>query len=200
MGRCRRPHRALCRRGFGYWRYRCHQYSTHYGDRHARKPCGETARGRCAAARLSSFHDPERKSQSATTREVTLKPRTRPTRKEIGLLRRRLPHWKHRGDVSTILRDLYLLFVYYCGIYYIARQLHRLLWRSRGAIYSYHRVNDYSKDVLTVDTMTFAAQLLAIRSRYPFSSTAHLVDCIRNKKPVQPTTITIQFDDCYRIF
>jgi peptidoglycan/xylan/chitin deacetylase (PgdA/CDA1 family) len=130
--------------------------------------------------------------------KLPLKPRTRPTRKEIGLLRRRLPHWKHRGDVSTILRDLYLLFVYYCGIYYIARQLHRLLWRSRGAIYSYHRVNDYSKDVLTVDTMTFAAQLLAIRSRYPFSSTAHLVDCIRNKKPVQPTTITIQFDDCYR--
>jgi len=35
MGVVGRPHRALCRRGFGYWRYRCHQYSTHYGDRHA---------------------------------------------------------------------------------------------------------------------------------------------------------------------
>jgi peptidoglycan/xylan/chitin deacetylase (PgdA/CDA1 family) len=99
--------------------------------------------------------------------------------------------------VTTILRDLYLLLVYHCGIYSMARQYHRLR-RSRGAIYLYHRVNDYSKDILTVDTTTFAAQLLAISRRYPFSSTAHLVDCIRGRKPLQPTTVAIHFDDCYR--
>jgi len=130
--------------------------------------------------------------------KLPIKPRTRPTNKEITSLRRRLPHWKHRGDASTILRNLYLLLVYYCGIYSMARQYHRLRRRSRGAIYLYHRVNDYSKDILTVDVQTFARQLLAIRKRYPISSTAHLVDCIRNRKPLQPTTIAIHFDDCYR--
>jgi Predicted xylanase/chitin deacetylase len=49
-----------------------------------------------------------------------------------------------------------------------------------------------------VDTETFAAQLLAISKRYPVSSTAALVDCIRNKKPLPPTTVAIHFDDCYR--
>ncbi len=130
--------------------------------------------------------------------QLPIKPRTRPTRKEIASLRRRLPHWKQRGDVSTILRNLYLLLVYYGGIYSIFRQYHRLRRRSRGAIYLYHRVNDFSKDILTVDTRTFAAQLLAISRHYAVSSTAQLVDCIRNQKPVQPTTIAIHFDDCYR--
>lgn len=130
--------------------------------------------------------------------KLSVKPRTRPTRQEIASLRRRLPHWKHRGDVSTILRNLYLLLVYYCGIYSLFRQYHRLRRRSRGAIYLYHRVNDFSTDVLTVDTKTFAAQLLAIRRRYPVSSTAHLVDCIRSKRLLQPTTVAIHFDDCYR--
>jgi len=130
--------------------------------------------------------------------KLPIKPRTRPTRKEIASLRRRLPHWKHRGDLSAIFRNLYLLCVYYFGIYSIVRRFHRLRGRSRGAIYLYHRVNAYSKDVLTVDTRTFAAQLLAIGKRYPVSSTAHLVDCIRDRRPFQPTTIAIHFDDCYR--
>jgi peptidoglycan/xylan/chitin deacetylase (PgdA/CDA1 family) len=130
--------------------------------------------------------------------KLSIKPRTRPKREDIVALRRRLPHWKQRSDVAAIARNLYLLLVYYSGLYAIVRQYHRLRRRSRGAIYLYHRVNDYSRDVLTVDRKTFAAQLLAIRKRYPLSSTAHLVDCIRNAKPFQPTTVAIHFDDCYR--
>jgi peptidoglycan/xylan/chitin deacetylase (PgdA/CDA1 family) len=49
-----------------------------------------------------------------------------------------------------------------------------------------------------VDTETFAAQLLAISKRYPVRSTAGLVDSVRNHKPLQPTTVAIHFDDCYR--
>jgi peptidoglycan/xylan/chitin deacetylase (PgdA/CDA1 family) len=113
------------------------------------------------------------------------------------LLQRRLPHWKRKGDVSKIARNLYLLFVYYSGLYFLVRQWHRLS-RSRGAIFLHHRVNDYSKDVLTVDSQTFAAQLLAISKRYPFSTTADLVDRILTKRPLQPTTVAIHFDDCYR--
>jgi peptidoglycan/xylan/chitin deacetylase (PgdA/CDA1 family)/folate-dependent phosphoribosylglycinamide formyltransferase PurN len=130
--------------------------------------------------------------------KLSIKPRPKPTRADAALLRRRLPHWKQQGDVSRIARNLYLLLVYYCGVYSLARQYHRLRRRSRGAIYLYHRVNDYSKDILTVDTGTFAAQLLAISKRYPVCSTSRLVDCIRNRKPLQPTTVAIHFDDCYR--
>jgi peptidoglycan/xylan/chitin deacetylase (PgdA/CDA1 family) len=44
----------------------------------------------------------------------------------------------------------------------------------------------------------FAAQLLAISKRYRFSTTADLVARILTRKPVQPTTVAIHFDDCYR--
>jgi peptidoglycan/xylan/chitin deacetylase (PgdA/CDA1 family) len=125
------------------------------------------------------------------------KPRSEPTRAGVALLRRRLPHWKRNGAVPTIVRNLYVLFVYYSGLYFMVRQWHRLS-RSRGAIVLYHRVNDYSKDDLTVDCRTFAAQLLAISQRYPLSSTADLVDRILTKRPLEPTTVAIQFDDCYR--
>jgi peptidoglycan/xylan/chitin deacetylase (PgdA/CDA1 family) len=125
------------------------------------------------------------------------KPRSKPSREEVASLRRRLPHWKDKGGVPAILRNLYLLFVYYSGIYLLVRQWHRLA-QSRGAIFLYHRVNDYANDVLTVDTETFAAQLLAISQRYPLSSSADIVDRIRAKKPVPPTTVAIHFDDCYR--
>jgi peptidoglycan/xylan/chitin deacetylase (PgdA/CDA1 family) len=130
--------------------------------------------------------------------KLSIKPRTKPTAKDVALLRRRLPHWKRSGAVSRIARDLYLLLAYYSGLYSLVRQYHRLQRRSRGAICLYHRVNDYSLDVLTVDTSTFAAQLLAISKRYPVSSTAGIVDCIRNGKPLPPTSVAIHFDDCYR--
>jgi peptidoglycan/xylan/chitin deacetylase (PgdA/CDA1 family) len=125
------------------------------------------------------------------------KPRSKPTRKDVTSLQRRLPHWKRRSEVSTIARNFYLLFVYYSGLYFLVRQWHRLA-RSRGAILLYHRVNDYSKDVLTVDSGTFAAQLLAISKRYPFSTSAELVNRILTKRRLQPTTVAIHFDDCYR--
>jgi peptidoglycan/xylan/chitin deacetylase (PgdA/CDA1 family) len=115
----------------------------------------------------------------------------------VASLRRRLPHWKRNGAIPTIVRNLYVLLVYYSGLYFVVRQWHRLS-RSRGAIVLYHRVNDYSKDALTVDCRTFAAQLLAISQRYPLAKTADLVECVLTKKPLRPTTVAIHFDDCYR--
>jgi peptidoglycan/xylan/chitin deacetylase (PgdA/CDA1 family)/folate-dependent phosphoribosylglycinamide formyltransferase PurN len=126
------------------------------------------------------------------------KPRTRPSIREVEEVRRKLPHWKSRhSDISGILRDLYLLLVYFSGLYWAVRQWHRRS-RSRGAIFLYHRVNDYSKDVLTVDTESFAAQLIAISKRYPFASTKDVVDCVRNERPLRATTVAIHFDDCYQ--
>jgi peptidoglycan/xylan/chitin deacetylase (PgdA/CDA1 family) len=129
--------------------------------------------------------------------QLERKARSTPTRKDVTFLRRRLPHWKVKGDVSTIVRNLYLLMVYYSGLYFLVRQWHRSS-QSRGAIFLHHRVNNYSKDALTVDSETFAAQLVAISKRYPFSSTADLVGNLLTKTPLQPTTVAIHFDDCYR--
>jgi len=125
------------------------------------------------------------------------KPRREPTREEVMLLQKRLPHWIRNSAVSTIVRNLYVLFVYYSGIYFVVRKCHRLSG-SRAAIILYHRVNDYAKDVLTVDCKTFAAQLLAISQRYSVSSTAELVDQLRAGRPLRPTTVAIHFDDCYQ--
>jgi peptidoglycan/xylan/chitin deacetylase (PgdA/CDA1 family) len=125
------------------------------------------------------------------------KARSKPTIRDEASLQRRLPHWQRRGGVSSIVRNLYILFAYYSGLYFLVRQWHRLS-RSRGAIFLHHRVNDYARDPLTVDAETFAAQLLAISKRYYFCSTADIVDCIVSKKPLAPTTIAIHFDDCYR--
>jgi peptidoglycan/xylan/chitin deacetylase (PgdA/CDA1 family) len=147
------------------------------------------------ASAVSMIRDGKAAPQSQEM--LSIKPRSKPTREEVAMLRRRLPHWKWRSDASTIARNLYLLLVYYSGLYFLVRQWHRLS-RSRGAIILLHRVNDYSKDVLTVDSETFAAQLLAISKRYPLSSTADLVDCLLNGRPLQPTTVAIHFDDCYR--
>jgi peptidoglycan/xylan/chitin deacetylase (PgdA/CDA1 family) len=125
------------------------------------------------------------------------KPRSKPSLKEEAQLQNRLPHWQRKGGVPSIVRNLYILSVYYSGLYFLVRQWHRLS-RSRGAIFLHHRVNDYSRDPLTVDPATFAAQLLAISQRYPVSSTAEIVDRILAHKPLPPTTVAIHFDDCYR--
>ena len=123
--------------------------------------------------------------------------RTRPTLSEVAELRRKLPHWREESALYTVVKNLYCLFAYYSGFYSLVRLLHRGC-KSRGAIFLYHRVNDVSKDPLTVDTETFASHLLAISKKYVPSSTATLVDCLVNKRAVQPTTVAIHFDDCYR--
>ena len=125
------------------------------------------------------------------------KPRSKPTREQVNSLKRRLPHWKQKSAASVIARNLYLLGVYYSGLYFVVRQAHRFS-RSRGAIFLHHRVNDFSKDPLTVDTRTFAAQLLAISRRYHFSSSADITDSILARRPLTPTAVAVHFDDCYR--
>ncbi len=59
-------------------------------------------------------------------------------------------------------------------------------------------MNDYANDKISVDTECFTAQLLAIAKRYPTMSSSELVECIRQKKRIAPTTVVIHFDDAYR--
>ena len=126
-----------------------------------------------------------------------MKPRTKPTRADVRRLRKKLPHWRRTSDAYTLFKNLYCLFSYYLGPFSLARILHRRQ-QSRGAIILYHRVNDYSKDPLTVDAETFAAHLLALSRHYPRISTSELVDSLQRKKSIPPTSIAVHFDDCYR--
>lgn len=126
-----------------------------------------------------------------------LKARSAPTAAEVWELQKRLPHWRQRSDARAITINIYLLLVYWSGLYFLMRMCHRGL-RARGCILLYHRVNDYSKDILTVDTRTFAAQLIAMRRRYPSTTTSDMVDRIGHGGKIKPTSIVIHFDDCYR--
>src|SRR5262249_23173489 len=128
---------------------------------------------------------------------TSVKPRLKPRRAEVLRLRKQLPHWRQTSDAYALVKNLYCLFSYYMGPFSLARALHRRR-QSRAAIILYHRVNDYSKDPLTVDSATFAAHLLALSRHYPHISTSELVDSLQRKKPVQPTSIAVHFDDCYR--
>jgi peptidoglycan/xylan/chitin deacetylase (PgdA/CDA1 family) len=120
------------------------------------------------------------------------------TKQEIAVLRERLPHWKSKSPLSVVVRNLYTLAVYYSGVYVCVRLWRRGSGRSRAAIFLYHRVNGYAKDVLTVDPETFAAQLLAISARYQITNSSHVVECIRHGRPLKPTTVAIHFDDNYQ--
>ena len=96
-----------------------------------------------------------------------------------------------------LVKNLYSLSVYWSGLYAMVRSWHRFRG-NRAAILLHHRVNDYSGDVLTTDTETFAAQLLAIRARYPTIDTDALVTSLSDKLPFPATSVAIHFDDCYR--
>jgi peptidoglycan/xylan/chitin deacetylase (PgdA/CDA1 family) len=117
--------------------------------------------------------------------------------REIRELRARLPHWRQPGDAAVLMKNLYALMLYHSGLFRLLRVRH-CLTRRRACVLLYHRVNDLSKDVLTVDTRTFAAQLLAIQKWYAPIDTTGLVDRIRRLESIRPTAVAIHFDDCYR--
>jgi peptidoglycan/xylan/chitin deacetylase (PgdA/CDA1 family) len=130
--------------------------------------------------------------QSGTNRA-----RSKPSHKEILALRNRLPHWKSNSDSYQILKNLYALTLYCSGVYAMVRAVHRLS-SSRGTIFLYHRVNDYARDPLTVNTHAFASQLLALSRRYAAMKSTELVRRIWAKLCIPPTSVIIHFDDCYQ--
>jgi methionyl-tRNA formyltransferase len=125
------------------------------------------------------------------------KPRTKPTVCEIRELRARLPHWRQPGDAAVLVKNLYALLLYHSGLFRLLRVRHSRTQR-RACVLLYHRVNDFSKDVLTVDTRTFAAQLMAIQKWYTPMGTTELGDRLRRRENIRPTAVAIHFDDCYR--
>jgi peptidoglycan/xylan/chitin deacetylase (PgdA/CDA1 family) len=153
----------------------------------------EGARLLAAAVQSIQFGTASRETQ--VSREG--KPRTKPTAREIRELRARLPHWRQPGDGVVLMKNLYALMLYHSGLFRLLRIRH-FLTRQRACVLLYHRVNDFSKDVLTVDIHTFAAQLMAIQKWYAPIGTTELVDRLRRRENIRPTAVAIHFDDCYR--
>jgi peptidoglycan/xylan/chitin deacetylase (PgdA/CDA1 family) len=122
-------------------------------------------------------------------------PRTRPTLSEMAALKRRLPYWGQQTDAGIVLKNLLYLAIFHSGIYSLVRKNRK---SSRAAIILYHRVNDFSRDPLTVDTATFAGQLLVIAKYYRPMTSCELVRRLRNKESIPATTVLIHFDDAYR--
>jgi peptidoglycan/xylan/chitin deacetylase (PgdA/CDA1 family) len=122
--------------------------------------------------------------------------RTKPTRAQVAELHARLPHWpRAQSDIAVLAKNILCLAIFRSGAYDLIRGRRK---KARAAILLYHRVNDFSRDVLTIGTESFAAHLLAIRSRYAVMSTSALVECICARKALSATSVLIHFDDAYR--
>ena len=124
------------------------------------------------------------------------KPRTRPTRAQQLELAARLPHWRRLSDVRQVGKLIAWLIVFHTRLYALLRWARR--GQSRGAILLYHRVNDFSDDVLTTNTRRFAEHLVTLRRYYRIMPTEKMVEQIAARKALNPTTVAIHFDDCYR--
>ena len=124
------------------------------------------------------------------------KPRTRPTRAQELEMQRRLPHWRRPRMGRNALKNALWLLVFHSGLFWLIRLARR--GSSRGAILLYHRVNDVSEDVLTASTRRFAQHLVVIRKYYHPILTQDLVEKIAGRRTIQPTSVAIHFDDCYR--
>ncbi len=128
--------------------------------------------------------------------KTTLAARTRPTRAQTLELARRLPHWRRFGDARQAVKTAAWLAIFHGGLYNLVRRLRK--GKSRGAILLYHRVNDISEDVLTASTRRFAEHLVTLRHYYRVMATEEMVERIASRLPLEPTTVAVHFDDCYR--
>jgi peptidoglycan/xylan/chitin deacetylase (PgdA/CDA1 family) len=107
-----------------------------------------------------------------------------------------LPHWRRLGDGRQAIKAAVWLGLFHSGLYGLIRRLRK--GTSRGAILLYHRVNDASADVLTASTRRFAEHLVVLRHYYRSIATDDLLERVASHKPIEPTSVAIHFDDCYR--
>ena len=124
------------------------------------------------------------------------RPRTRPTRAQQRELAARLPHWRRPSEIRQVAKLSVWLVVFHTRLYALLRMLRRS--QSRGAILLYHRVNDFSDDVLTTSTRRFAEHLVTLRRYYRIMPTEKMVEQIAAHQAIKPAAVAIHFDDCYR--
>ena len=135
-------------------------------------------------------------AQPASQPFTTTKPRTRPTLAQIRQLSRRSPHLasQYKPVLYPVFKTLVYLLLVRCGLLALIR---RSRSASRCAILLYHRVDDFSRDPLTISRARFAEHLLTLRRFYSVQSSAWLVERLRAGQHIPPNTVVIHFDDCY---
>ena len=62
----------------------------------------------------------------------------------------------------------------------------------------YHRVNNYDSNPLTTPTGVFEETMYAVSQNYNIVPLNALIEKIKNKKPIEPKTVVITFDDGYK--
>jgi peptidoglycan/xylan/chitin deacetylase (PgdA/CDA1 family)/folate-dependent phosphoribosylglycinamide formyltransferase PurN len=124
-------------------------------------------------------------------------PRTMPTRKQRQELRRRYSQTMHLPGAKQLAKTVLYLGFYHLGLCRILRSLRKASHKSRAAVLLYHRVNDYSTDVLTTSTQGFAEHLCVLKKFYKVRSSNWLVDALKSGQYISPDTVVIHFDDCY---
>jgi peptidoglycan/xylan/chitin deacetylase (PgdA/CDA1 family) len=139
----------------------------------------------------TSVRRPQPKSQ--------LKARTSPTRlqrrsveKKLGMDGPQQRRWPYA--VKTLL----YLAIYHSGILSFIRAWHRRAPKGRACIILYHRVNDLTRDVLTISEVRFAEHLIAVMRSYPMVTTTDIVQKVKQQGQLSGSAIAIHFDDCYR--
>ena len=147
------------------------------------------------ARAVSAIHSGAARATAQERRGV--KPHSRPSRKQILELRRRLPHWQTPGVGRGIAKDLFALGAYYSGAYAFARWMNRRR-KMRAAVILYHRVNDLAKDSITIDLERFAAHMLMLSKWYTPATSSEIVKGIRQTRSLRPGAVAVHFDDCYR--
>jgi folate-dependent phosphoribosylglycinamide formyltransferase PurN/peptidoglycan/xylan/chitin deacetylase (PgdA/CDA1 family) len=126
----------------------------------------------------------------------TQRARTKPTRAQRLELAKRLPHRRFVPDGRQAIKLAIWLAILRSGLYTLLRRMRK--GGSRGAILRYHRVNDFSQDVLTVNTRRFAGHLVTLRHYYRLVSTEEMIGQIAGGTRIEPTAVAIHFDDYYR--
>ncbi len=126
------------------------------------------------------------------------KARTKPTRAQELELAQRAEHLRQlESDWKRIVKTAAFLAFLELGVYRLVRK-YRHAPNGRGAVILHHRVNDISDDNLTTSTRVFAEHLLMLKKYYSVSPTSAIVEAVCGRHPIQPGTVTIHFDDCYR--
>lgn len=129
---------------------------------------------------------------------TTAKPRSKPLRRQELELASRAPHLAIRErDLKTILKMVLYLGFWYSGIQ-AGMRLFRKPRPGRGAILLYHRVNTLADDALTTSPRVFAEHLIALRRYYRVVRTSRIVQTLQAREAIDPRTVAIHFDDCYR--
>jgi len=128
----------------------------------------------------------------------SLKPNSKPLRRQQLELASRAPHLRSReSDLKAIVKTLLYLTFWHLGIHAALRRF-RTPRQGRGAILLYHRVNELADDALTASTRAFAQHLIALRRYYRVVETGQIVEKVRSHEAIEPQTVAIHFDDCYR--